>query len=75
MQLSDCAGQVRTLLVGHKGKVNCVKWLECPIIEHTGQLGHTELVSGSQDSTLIVWRGVDGQVINGFTNFPGSFIF
>ncbi|XP_038045123.1 elongator complex protein 2-like [Patiria miniata] len=58
---SDSAGKICGLLSSHKGKVNCVKWIECPFLEQRGQLALTELVSGSQDGALIVWRGTDSQ--------------
>ncbi|XP_022096823.1 elongator complex protein 2-like isoform X2 [Acanthaster planci] len=53
---SDSAGKICCLLSGHRGKVNCVRWIECPFVEETGQLELRELVSGSQDGVIIVWR-------------------
>ncbi|XP_060597873.1 elongator complex protein 2-like [Ruditapes philippinarum] len=43
--------QVLQTLTGHKGKVNCIKWI--PAIDYGDE---TELVSGSVDKTVIVWQ-------------------
>ncbi|XP_030846506.1 elongator complex protein 2 isoform X2 [Strongylocentrotus purpuratus] len=46
------------VLSGHKDRVNCVRWIESSESDH-GQVQDLdqELVSGSTDGALILWRG------------------
>ncbi|XP_077978293.1 elongator complex protein 2-like [Glandiceps talaboti] len=47
------AGTILSMLNGHKDRVNCVKWIQCPVHCHGDE---TELVSGSTDNNVIVWK-------------------
>ncbi|XP_070565909.1 elongator complex protein 2-like [Ptychodera flava] len=53
-KVQNGSGAILSMLNGHKDKVNCVKWIQCPVLENGDE---TELVSGSTDNTVIVWRG------------------
>ncbi|KAK3587822.1 hypothetical protein CHS0354_019687 [Potamilus streckersoni] len=47
---------IQATLMGHKDKVNCVRW-----IRHADHAPETELVSGSVDKTAICWKLKDGE--------------
>uniref|UniRef100_A0A0B7ACE9 Elongator complex protein 2 n=2 Tax=Arion vulgaris TaxID=1028688 RepID=A0A0B7ACE9_9EUPU len=47
---SNVTGGIQETFIGHKGNVNCVTWV------HNGHQDETEFVSGSVDSTAILWK-------------------
>nr|CAH7738001.1 unnamed protein product [Callosobruchus chinensis] len=51
-------GKVTHTLVGHQKRVNSTKWISGP-----GITSETELVSGSTDSTVVVWSFKEGQYL------------
>ncbi|CAH1788294.1 unnamed protein product [Owenia fusiformis] len=55
-KLDERCGAVICTLSGHKARVNCVKW-----IGNNSVAEECELVSGSTDTTAIVWKRVDKQ--------------
>nr|XP_006823801.1 PREDICTED: elongator complex protein 2-like [Saccoglossus kowalevskii] len=57
------AGSIVYMVNGHKGRVNCVKWISCPTSHGVKE---TEMVSGSTDNTAIVWKGNEQQVFHIF---------
>ncbi|XP_072041091.1 elongator complex protein 2-like [Amphiura filiformis] len=52
-QGGDSSG-INRMLNGHQDRVNCVKWIQCPTAQ--ADAGCQEIVSGSSDNTLKVWK-------------------
>ncbi len=49
----------------HSERVNCVKWINFNEFTPKKNFDLNEFISASKDKTLILWRGVDFQVIDG----------
>ncbi|KAK3739827.1 hypothetical protein QZH41_009079, partial [Actinostola sp. cb2023] len=71
IQDETSAGRVQDILSGHKDRVNCVRWISNELETEN------EIVSGSTDKTVIVWRKKENKwcplsVLRGHTNTVNS---
>jgi len=55
-QTGNGLGRVVSTLHGHKDRVNCVRWIRARAHAGMAVKEPWELVSGSVDSCVIVWR-------------------